>query len=193
MSSTTDTPVDVMPKRRLFTALEYHQMAEAGILDEDSRVELLDGEILEMPPISGGHMDPVNEMNERLVVRLVGRAIVSVQNPVRLNDMSEPQPDFAVLRPEMRGRKRVPEAADVLLLVEIAYSTLQYDRDIKTKRYAAAGIPQVWLFDVRGRRATDYRDPHEGAYRSVTVHEHGDSITMSAFSDVRIAVADILG
>ena len=192
MTTTTSTPTDVMPKRRLFTTLEYHQMAEAGILDEDSRVELLDGEILEMPPISGGHMDPVNELNERLVVQLIGRAIVSVQNSVRLNDMSEPGPDFAVLRLEMRGRKRVPEAADVLLLVEIAYSSLRYDRDIKTKRYAAAGIPQVWLFDVRGRRATDYRDPRDGEYQSVTVHKLGDTIVMAAFPDVRVAVADIL-
>jgi Uma2 family endonuclease len=127
----------------------YHQMAQAGILDEDSRVELIEGELIDMAPIGSRHAWTLNLLNKALVDAVGDTAIVSPQNPIALPPDSEPQPDIAVLRPKASGYgDALPGAADVLLLIEVADTSVEYDRTIKLRLYAVHGIPEVWLFDL---------------------------------------------
>ncbi len=151
-----------LPRRRL-TVQEYHRMGEVGILTEDDRVELIDGEIIEMAPIGDPHVDLVIVLNDRLTAAIGGLASVSVQNPLRLTDHTEPQPDLVVLRRERR--RGVPLAADALLVIEVADSSLAYDRDTKLPRFARSGIPEVWLVDVAGATLVRHRTPDEDRYR----------------------------
>ncbi len=136
--------------RRRFTVHDYHRMGEAGILHEDDRVELIEGELVEMAAIGTRHLTCVNGLT-RMLVRGVGdEAIVSVQNPVRLDEHSEPQPDLTVLR--MRDyRESLPVPEDVLLLIEVSDTTLAYDRGVKLPLYARSGIREVWIVDLRAR------------------------------------------
>ena len=137
-----------------FTVHDYHRMGEAGILHEDDRVELIEGELVEMAAIGTRHFSCVNGLT-RMLVRGVGdEAIVSVQNPVRLDEHSEPQPDLTVLR--MRDyRESLPVPEDVLLLIEVSDPTLAYDRGVKLPLYARSGIREVWIVDLgRGHRAS---------------------------------------
>jgi Uma2 family endonuclease len=180
-------------KRRRFTVDEYHRMGRAGILHEDDRVELIEGEIVEMAPIGDRHAACVNDLNEAFLTRLAGRAIVSVQNPVRLSSGSEPQPDLLILRPRAdRYRHGLPTPDDVLLLVEVSDTTLAYDRGIKLRLYALAGIPEVWIWDLKRRRVLVFRGPDGAAYRETRVVTSG-SVSPAAFPDLGIRLDDILG
>src|ERR1043166_1075223 len=138
--------IEVAAERRLFTRAEYHRMGEVGIFSEDDRVELIKGEIVKMSPIGRHHVAFVNNLNQLLVTRLAGRAIVSVQNPVVLSDDNEPQPDVTVLRPRS-SQQAQPAVAAVLLLIEVAQTSLRYDRVTKRPLYAEAGIPEYWIVD----------------------------------------------
>ncbi len=177
-----------------FTVEEYHAIGEAGILCEDSRVELIDGIITAMSPVGAAHIGCVNRLT-RLFVQLElesgGAFTVSVQNPVRLGPHQEPEPDVALLRP--MGTVRVPEAADALLLVEVADSTLATDRAVKVPRYAAAGIPEVWIVDLGGEKVEVYRRPGAMGYAEDRVAEPGETLTLAALPDAgSIAVSDVL-
>ncbi len=142
-------------------------MAEVGILDEEARVELIDGEIIDMPPPGSLHAATVHRLNE-ILTRAGNRASVLVQNPVVLGKHSEPQPDLALLRRrEDFYSERHPQADDVLLLVEVAASSLRFDRDRKTPLYAAHGVVEVWLVDLGARRLVRYRGPQRGSYSRV--------------------------
>jgi len=141
--------------RHRFTVEAYARMREAGLLHEDDRVELLDGEIYQMSPIGARHVSLVNRLTALLVHLAGDAAIVSVQNPIRLNDYNEPQPDLALLRP--RDDHYVDALAtpgDVLLVIEVADTSLVYDRQEKLPRYARAGIAEVWLVDA-GRQVIE--------------------------------------
>lgn len=182
-----------LPRRR-FTATEYHQMARAGILTEDDRVELLEGEIIEMPPIGPGHAHTVDETAEWFFERLRDVARISVQNPVRLDEHNEPQPDIMLLRRRPQGyRTRLPGPRDVLLLVEVAETSVDRDRRAKLPLYARAGIPEVWLLDLRRRTLTVYRDPSADGYRTAQTLRSGDTVAPFAFPDRQFAVAELLG
>jgi Uma2 family endonuclease len=153
-------------QRHRWTVAEYHRMGEVGLLNEDSRVELIDGEIVEMAPIGSEHAGHNNQLLSLLAYRLYGRAVVAGQNPVVLSSHEEPQPDIAVLRwRDDYYRTAHPHAEDVLLLVEIADSTLRYDRDVKVPLYASHGIPEVWLLDLQQKQLEIYREPAQGQYR----------------------------
>jgi Uma2 family endonuclease len=182
------------PTRRKLTADEYVRMGEAGILHEDERVELIDGEILEMPPIGDDHIGRVISLEYRFGQRLAGRAFVSTQNPIRLSDYSEPQPDIVLLRPRPdfygTGKAR-PE--DIFLLVEVAQSSLDYDRAGKLPRYAAAGIAEVWIVNLVDRCIEVYRDPTADGYATQLVYRRGDTLAPAAFPDITIRVEQILG
>jgi Uma2 family endonuclease len=180
--------------RRKLTADEYDRMGEAGILHEDERVELIDGEILEMPPISDDHIGGVHSLTAIFGRRLGDRAIVSVQNPFRLSDYSEPQPDLLLLRPRddyYRSGKARPE--DIFLLVEVARTSLDYDRDTKLPRYAAAGIVEAWIVNLVDRCIEVYRDPTAAGYATRIVCRRGDTLAPAAFPDLTIHVEEILG
>jgi len=185
-------PPDV-PRRR-FTVDEYYQMAVAGILREDDPVELLDGEIIEISPIGDRHFGCVLRGNTIFNARLAGRALVSIQSPVRLSSGSEPEPDIVLLQPRPDFfRSGKPGPADVLLLIEVADTTFSYDRDVKLRFYAESGIPEVWIVDLNGARVLVYRGPTGLTYEQVQAVERGGTLSPLAFPDIVLPVADLLG
>lgn len=182
------------PARRRFTADEFEHLAAVGILAEDDRVELLDGDIVEMTPISTDHAGGVNALNAIFTRRLGDRVVAAVQNPVRLDDFNEPQPDFCLLKP--RGdlyRHGHPDAADVLLLVEVAHTSQHYDRGIKAPLYARYGIREFWIVDVAGLEVEMFRDPSPKGYRHHERRRPGETVAPEAFAGESIAVREILG
>ncbi len=181
-------------KRYLFTRAEYHRLAEAGVLGEDDRVELIEGEILEMSPIGRRQWACVDRLSH-LFVRAVGNeAIVHVQNPVPLNERSEPEPDLTLLRFRADFYAPAdPTPADVLLVVEVASSSVADDRDIKAPLYARARIDELWLVDLVANRLAVYRDPSPTGYRTIRVCGRGEQVSPLFAPDVMIDVDAILG
>lgn len=182
-------------RRRCFTVDEYHRMGEAGILDEDSRVELIGGAIMVREPIGARHAGTVNRVARLWFSRLGDRAVVQVQNPIEFREqLSELQPDVALLRsrPDFYSESH-PVTDDVLLLLEIADSSLRLDRRVKIPIYARAGVPEVWLLDLVADRVEVYRTPAAERYGHVVTFGHGTSLTALAFPDLVITVADLLG
>jgi Uma2 family endonuclease len=188
-------PLEVVPPtKRLFTVHEYHKMGEAGILTEDDRVELIEGEIVVMPPIGEGHFGNVNRFTSLFVRKFSDQAVVHIQNPVRLGLRNEPEPDVVLLRfREDFYAGKFPEPEDVLLLVEVADSSLAYDRKTKVPLYARAGIQEYWIVDLIHREIVVHRDPSRSRYRSVQQIKPGDTIAPVAFPDVSLEVANLLG
>jgi Uma2 family endonuclease len=179
--------------RRRFTVDEYHRMGRAGILHEDDRVELIDGELVEMAPIGDKHVLCVNKLTWQFSAQADDRFIVSVQNPVRLSQRTEPLPDLVLLRlPWDRYAGALPGPDDVLLIVEVSDTTVAYDRREKLPRYAAAGIPEVWLVNLPRRSVEVHREPRGGRYQQVTVHRRGERISLLALPDVSVAVDEVL-
>jgi Uma2 family endonuclease len=182
-----------LPRRR-FTVSEYYQMAETGILSEDDRVELIDGEIVEMAPIGRRHAGGVNRVNDLFVYIFRDVAVTAVQNPVRLDEHSEPQPDVALLRRRADYYESGhPTPADVLLLVEISDTSTAADRQVKIPLYARSGIPEVWLVGLNEDTIGVYRDPTPAGYRTVLTVRRGESLATLAFPDRLLAAADVLG
>ena len=161
------------------TVTDYHRMGEAGILGPDMRTELIDGEIVEMPPIGHPHAGTVKLIANRLKETVGLAAVVAVQDPVWLDDHTEPLPDIALLRPRADYyRNGHPGPADVLLLVEVADSSLRYDREVKLPRYARAGIPLVWLVDLTGSRLTVHCQPGPHGYAQVATQTDLGALTL---------------
>ena len=180
--------------KRLFTVEEYHRMAQAGILGEDDRVELIEGEIVEMTPIGSKHASTVNRINRLFFERLGGRAIISVQNPIRLGEYSEPQPDVSLLRPrEDFYASSHPGPEDVLLLVEVSETSAEYDREVKLPLYARFGIPEVWLVNPEGKAIEVYRDPSPESYREVQTLGYDALLSLNSFPDLKLPAKEILG
>ncbi|MDC0834639.1 Uma2 family endonuclease [Geitlerinema sp. CS-897] len=180
-------------KVRLLTVEDYHRMAEAGILHPDERVELLDGEILQMSPIGRRHAAYVLRIANQLKDELGSRTFIDVQNPVVLNDYSEPQPDIVLLPPrEDFYIETGVLASDVYLVVEVAESTLEFDRTEKLPRYALAEIPEVWIVDTNANRIEMYRNPIEGKYQSSQILNRGDRLSILAFSNREIELNTLL-
>jgi Uma2 family endonuclease len=180
--------------RRTFTVREYDRMARAGVLAEDERVELLDGAIVQMTPIGPEHSGCVAALDQLLARRLADRALVWVQNPVHLPDRSEPQPDVALLRPRTDGyRKAHPLPADVLLVIEVADTSVESDRSVKLPLYAQAGIPEVWLVNLPGEVIEVAREPLAGRFASLHYARRGETLSPLAFPTIILDVDDILG
>ena len=182
--------VDVECSRRLFTADEFERMAEAGIFGEEERLELIDGEIVEMTPVGSGHTSCVAGFNKRFVLGVGDRAVVWIQGGARVALRSVPQPDLALLRPRSY-RSANPTPEDILLVVEVADSSLRYDRIRKQRLYALAGIPEYWVASVKGEWVEVYRSPEGESYRDVRRAHRGDTIAPLSFPDLVIPVADI--
>jgi Uma2 family endonuclease len=189
-----DLENDKLPilKHRLKVA-DYHKMGEAGIFDEDARVELIDGELFDMPPIGSGHSGVV-----RILIHIFSRAVgvlalVDVQNPVVLGDDSEPQPDIALLKPrDDFYTKSHPTPEDVLLLIEVADSSTYYDRSIKVPLYARYRIPEVWLIDLPHKRLEVYRSPNpeHAVYQRFEQYYEG-TVSPQLLTDVTISIGDL--
>lgn len=177
-----------------FTVKEYYRMAEAGIFTEDDRVELIEGQVIQMAPIGSHHQGVVDRAARVFQLRVGERAIVRVQGPVRLDIQSEPQPDIALLRPRAdfyTGGH--PTARDVLLLIEVADTTVEYDRDVKMPLYARAGVPEVWLTILSEDAIDVYRSPSPTGYQHVRRFRRGQRLAPQALPDLEIDVQDILG
>lgn len=186
--------MSIQLQKRLFTVEEYNRMAEAGILGEDDRVELIDGEIIQMSPIGRRHAGCVNRLNRILAVRVGDRAVVAVQNPVQLSDRSEPQPDVALLIPRADFYSQAhPQPQEVLLIVEVANTTAEYDREVKVPLYAQANISEVWVVDLVGELVEVYRQPSLDGYAEVQQLRRGENFSTHAFPDVLLTVDEILG
>src|SRR5262249_52216070 len=180
--------------KKLFTVDEYYRMADAGILTEDDRVELIDGEIIEISPIGNRHQACVNRANTFFNEAFGRAAIVSNQSPLRLSNYTEPVPDVIVLKPApdfYASRERRP--GDVFLVVEVSDTTLRYDKNLKLPRYAAAGVAEVWIEDLRNDLLLVYRDPGEKGFKTSLILHRGDSISPLAFPKVTFKIDDLIG
>jgi Uma2 family endonuclease len=178
------------PKRRRFTVDEYYRMAEVGILTEDDRVELIDGEIVEMSPIGDRHIETVNRCNRAFAPAFAaGRLVTSVQNPVRLDDYNDPEPDVVLAHPGVRG---APRPAAILLVIEVAETSLDHDRRAKLPRYARAGIREAWLFDLEADTLEVHRDPRPDGYRLTRLYRRGERVAPEALPDLELTVEDLL-
>jgi Uma2 family endonuclease len=180
-----------VPRHRL-TVRDYHRLGEAGILGEDDRVELLEGQLVDMSPIGPRHAHAVDALTELLVIAATGRAVVRVQNPIVLDDASEPQPDFSLLRKSLHGYlDEHPRPPDVHLVIEVADSSLGFDLGAKLELYARAGIREFWVVDVTSTRVLVHRGPRDGGYASVTTVGMSGTLQVEALPDVTIPVAAI--
>jgi Uma2 family endonuclease len=177
-----------------FTVADYHRMAETGVLRPDARVELLDGQVVEMSPIGSRHAGCVNRLT-RMLIRAVGdRATVATQNPAVLDDFSEPQPDVAVMRFRADGyAARHPNPADVLLLIEVMVTSADIDRDVKVPLYSRAGIPEVWLVDLEAGAIEVYRQPEADGYTVVRSVTREDAVSPLHLPDLTLLAGEILG
>ncbi|MEK0180512.1 MAG: Uma2 family endonuclease [Oscillatoriales cyanobacterium] len=178
---------------RLLTVQEYHRMAEIGILDEDERVELLGGQIVKMAAKGTAHGAGVKRTVE-LLQNLLGRLVlISVQDPVRLNDNSEPEPDIALLIPDpLYYEDHHPTPSEVYLIIEVADTTLRTDLGIKATIYAQSGIADYWVLDVNNRQLHVFREPTQDGYQSIAVLGDDASISPLQFPDISFAVRDML-
>ena len=180
--------------RRRLTVDEYHRMGEAAILREDDRVELIEGELVAMVPIGSEHYGTVNALNRLLMLAVGDGAIVSPQNPVRLEQASEPQPDMVLLKPRLDFyRKKVITPDDVLLLIEVAHSSVAYDRTVKAPLYARHGITEYWLVRLDVSKIEVYREPGPDSYQSLRTALPGETLDIAALPGVTLQVADIIG
>lgn len=183
---------EVVKKR--FTVAEYYRMAEAGILGPDDRVELIDGEIIQMSPIGARHAGRVSRAMALFVTALRERATIGPGNPVQLSDWTEPEPDIVVFKPRSDFYEtKKATAADVLLVLEVSDTSLRYDLEIKLPYFALAGIPEVWIEDVNGDIVHVFREPSGDAYATSLEFRRGDSISPLAFPDIRFSISDLVG
>jgi Uma2 family endonuclease len=182
----------VSVEKRLLTVEEYHEMGRVGILGPSDRVELIHGEIIKMSPIGSKHANTVNKLNTVLKDLCQERVVLSVQNPVVLNELNEPQPDISVLRhrDDFYGDSH-PHAADVFFVVEVSDSTIEFDRQTKGALYASASIPEYWIIDLDRDRIELYSNPENDLYRETSLFTKDDKITSQFLKDA-VAVADLL-
>ena len=179
--------------KRLITVEEYHLMAEVGILTEMDRVELIRGEIIKMSPIGKRHAYVVDVLNRLFGMQLKEDVVVRIQNPIDIELYSEPEPDVVLAKPPIRTyMDKHPESSDILLLIEVADSTLQKDREIKIPLYAEAEIPAVWIVNLKDSQIEAYEGPRAGSYKHLTTYNLDESITVPGFDTV-FSVKEVLG
>ena len=180
-------------RKHLTDVNEWHKMGEANIYPSDSRLELIEGEIFEMSPIGSNHASHLKRIN-KLFTRLIPENLFpSVQDPLQLGDLSEPEPDFMLLKPsEDSYASRHPVAEDVLLLIEIADSSLNFDQNQKLRLYAMHNIPEYWLLNLIDNCLEVYRKPKGEVFAEKTTLYQGDNITLSQLPDITIQVSEIL-
>ncbi|MEY3808736.1 MAG: hypothetical protein RI893_1712 [Pseudomonadota bacterium] len=180
-------------RKHLTDINEWQKLGDANIFPPESRLELIDGEILEMAPIGCNHSGHLNRINKLFTVLTADCADTSVQNPLQLGDLSEPEPDFMLLKPTADFYcSRHPNADDVLLLIEVADSSLSFDQNQKLRLYARHNIPEYWLLNLKDSCIEVYRQPHEDVYGEKTTLRVGDTITLSQLNQLTINIADIL-
>jgi len=180
--------------RRRFTVDEYYQMAETGILAPDDRVELIDGEIVQMSPATTPNAACVGRLNYRLSRAVPDSVEVRVQQPLRLDSFSEPEPDIALIRfREDFYAAHHPTPADVYLLIEVSHTSIRYDRRVKAHLYARFGVAELWVVDLNSDCIWTYRRPSPDGYRVVRRVKRGQRLAPQAFPNVELSVDEVLG
>jgi len=186
--------MSVQTQKRLFTVQEYHLMSEAGVFANHERVELIEGEIIQMAAIGTRHASCVKRLNRRFSVIPEEITILGVQDPIQLTERTEPQPDVVLLQPRADYYETAhPIPSEVLLLVEVSDSTVNFDRDVKVPNYARSGIQEVWLWDLEANCLEVYREPTANGYTSIQKFERGEIVSPLAFPDFQVSVNLILG
>ncbi len=186
--------MSVQVAKHWFTVAEYERMGVAGIFSEAARVELIEGEIIEMSRIGKRHAACVGRLTQRLGLLLQQEAIIWVQNPLQLNDYSQPQPDVALLKPRADFYEQsLPTPADVLLVIEVADTTLEYDRQIKLPLYARALIPEVWIVNLNDERSETHAQPTGDAYHTTNHAQRGAQLQAHTIPGLRVNVANVIG
>jgi len=189
MSSTAEDLV----RRHRYTVADYYRMGEVGILAPDARVELIDGEVIEMPPIGAPHASIVTDLQRALERAVADAAVVRVQNPIHLGRHDEPQPDVALVTPPAsKYRTRHPEQPDILLLIEVAETSLRVDRDLKLGIYARFAVPEVWLVDITGGRITRHREPSDTGFRASDVLDLAAPVPIPGLPSLRLDLSALL-
>jgi Uma2 family endonuclease len=186
--------MSVQFQKHCFSVGDYHRMAEVGLLSEGSRVELIDGEIIEMSPIGSTHGGTVKRTSAFLHRKLGDSGIVSVQDPIRLNDFSEPQPDLALLMPRRDFYSNChPTPENVLVVIEVADCSVNYDRNVKLPLYARAGIPEVWLMVLPKDVIEVHWQPKNGKYQKIQRVKRGKTLISQTIPSFSCKVEDLLG
>jgi Uma2 family endonuclease len=186
--------MSVQIQRRLFTVQEYHMMSEAGVFAHNERVELIEGEIIEMAAIGTRHATCVRRLIRQFRQIPEESAILDVQNPIRLTQRTEPQPDIVLLQFRLDCYATAhPIPSEVLLLVEVSDSTVDFDRNVKVPNYARSGIQEVWLWDWEANCLEVYRNPTANGYTSIQKFERGEIVSPLAFPEFEVSVDFILG
>ena len=182
-----------LPQPRKFTVAEYYRMGDVGILKPDERVELIEGELIVMPPIGPGHSGSVIISNSVFSEYARGRFLVQIQNPIRLGEGSELQPDAMLLRlRDDHYTRSHPTPADVLLVIEVADSSLEYDRQVKAHLYGRGGVPETWVKNLPEDCIERFTEPGPDGYAQHTVHRRGETLTPASLPDMELAVSDLL-
>lgn len=180
------------PQKHPISAEEYLRMGEAGVFAPEARLELIEGEIVEMAPIGSPHAGRVKRLTQLFVQSTGGRAVVSVQDPLVISDRSVPQPDLALLKPRADYYSDShPNASDVLLVVEVADTTLAFDLGTKVPLYARCGIAEVWVVDVNGRVVHVFREPGAAGYQISFSAAAGQSVACVAVPEVVVEVREL--
>lgn len=179
--------------RKQFTTAEYHRMIEAGILTEDDRLELLEGEIIKMAAIGPRYAMCVNTLAALLITKLKKSVIVGIQSPIELSDSSEPEPDISIVKKRAdRYADKHPTPDDIFLVIEVADSTVETDRRCKIPAYAHAGIPEVWLVDLNNDRIEIHTQPDQGFYREVRIVTREQRVASKSVPALTLKADDIL-
>lgn len=179
-------------KRHQITVDDYHRMGEIGLIGPDERVELIEGEIIDMAPIGSDHAGIVNRLTRLLAKAVQENGILSVQNPVRLSNRTEPEPDFAVLKPrDDFYSKQLPNASDTLLIVEVSNTSERYDREIKLPLYAAHGVPEVWLISIEQKTLSIFRIPTGDRYHYEQTTDAPGLVALSALPEVSVDLSTL--
>jgi Uma2 family endonuclease len=185
----------VLPTRHRLNMDDFYRMAEAGILGENERVELIDGDLIDMAPTGQGHSGIVSRLTRDLVLAGDGRAIVWSQSSIRLDRYNVPQPDLAILRyrADFYATGEPPGPADVLLLIEVADSSLAFDRKVKLPLYARFGIAEVWIVDVQNGVLDAHRAPLGDCYTETSTHQRGDQLALVLAPDIVVRLELLFG
>ncbi len=182
-------------ERHLINTDTYHRMIETGILTEEDQVELIHGEIISMSPIGKLHIAIVDRISKALNRRIDTEAIVRVQSPIVVHDHSEPEPDITLLKPRPDFyATQAAQPEDVLLVIEVAHTTWSTDYEVKRPLYASAGIPELWLVNVNKHEIEVHRTPAPGTYKSISILQSGDTVTLPVPGvEATVAVDELLG
>lgn len=187
----TSMPISDMPLAQINTDT-YHAMVSAGIFSEDDKIELINGYLIKKMSIGSKHGSTVTRLARLLIKQLDDQAVVTIQNPITINEFSEPEPDVVVAKPQddfyADGH---PTPKDILLLIEVADTSLAFDRNAKIPLYAAADVPEAWLVDLIANEITVFRKPEGAVYRESEVFKSGQSIPLPGFAEASIAVSDL--